>query len=218
MPASSRSPALLEAVTKLVPSAEADSLFPTYDLPALTCRAFIYRHFAAGAHSVPPLGCDPEFRNRLSTSGTRDLPRAMALCLGRSLAPRLRRPRLKPAVYREAASLGMTPRRGKCGRAAKRQADRVGGLVSFVQEAGREVVRRRIFAGAGVPEWLSLPLTGMRDRRAILLPRKKRAVTGCSHVPQKRRDVGHPSSHVAPRSPSTSLRPGSRSPKEGGLG
>ena len=35
-----------EAVTKLVPSAEADSVHPTFSLPPLPCRAFTYRRFA----------------------------------------------------------------------------------------------------------------------------------------------------------------------------
>src|SRR3974390_3363673 len=40
--------------TKLVPSAEADSVLPFFAFPALTCWANEYRRFATGAHFVPP--------------------------------------------------------------------------------------------------------------------------------------------------------------------
>jgi hypothetical protein len=40
-------PTACEAVTKLVPSAEADSVYPTSGFPALPCRAFPCRRFAA---------------------------------------------------------------------------------------------------------------------------------------------------------------------------
>jgi len=45
-----------EAVRKLVPSAEADSICSTSDLPELPCRAFTCRRFAAGVSSCPAVG------------------------------------------------------------------------------------------------------------------------------------------------------------------
>src|ERR1022692_2672597 len=54
-----------EAVTKLVPSAEADSVCSTSDLPALPCRAFPCRHFVAEIGFVPPSVRGIEFRDSL---------------------------------------------------------------------------------------------------------------------------------------------------------
>ena len=44
-----------EAVTILVPSPEADSICSTLAFPALPCRAFSCRRFAADTQPVPPL-------------------------------------------------------------------------------------------------------------------------------------------------------------------
>src|ERR1700674_2116927 len=52
-----------EAVTKLVPSAKADSVCSTFAFPALTCRAIGCRRYAAVAGFVPPSPCSIEFRN-----------------------------------------------------------------------------------------------------------------------------------------------------------
>ena len=46
-----------------VPSAEADSVCSTSGLPALPCRAFTCRRFAAGIELIPPSLPDLEFRN-----------------------------------------------------------------------------------------------------------------------------------------------------------
>jgi hypothetical protein len=59
-----------EAVTKLVPSAKADSVCSTFVFPALTCRAIGCRRYAAVAGFVPPSPCSVEFRNDL---GFRDV-------------------------------------------------------------------------------------------------------------------------------------------------
>jgi hypothetical protein len=45
---------VFEAVTKPVPSAKADSVCSTFAFPALPCRAFRCRRYAAGAEFVPP--------------------------------------------------------------------------------------------------------------------------------------------------------------------
>jgi hypothetical protein len=65
----SLSPTACESVTKLVPSAEADSFHPTLPSPALTCRAFLYRRSAAGASFVPPSLFSIDFRNSLLRRG-----------------------------------------------------------------------------------------------------------------------------------------------------
>ena len=49
------------ALTKLVPSAKADSIRSTPAFPALPCWAFA-RRFAAGAWCIPPRGFNTEFR------------------------------------------------------------------------------------------------------------------------------------------------------------
>jgi hypothetical protein len=54
-----------EAFTKLVPSAKADSVCSTFAFPALPCRAFRCRCYAAGAEFVPPSRRSVEFRNTL---------------------------------------------------------------------------------------------------------------------------------------------------------
>jgi hypothetical protein len=48
-----------------VPSARADSVCSTVAFPALPCRAFPCRRYAAGAVFVPPSRCFIEFRNSL---------------------------------------------------------------------------------------------------------------------------------------------------------
>jgi hypothetical protein len=54
-----------EAVTKLVPSAEADSVHPTSGFPALPCRAFHAAPSGLSPVFVPPPVLDIEFRNSL---------------------------------------------------------------------------------------------------------------------------------------------------------
>jgi len=49
----------------LLTSAEADLVCPTSSLPALPCRAFTCRRFAAGVSFVPPSVGGNEFRNGL---------------------------------------------------------------------------------------------------------------------------------------------------------
>jgi len=57
-------------VTKLVPSAEADSAGSTFAFPVLPCRAFRCRRYAAGAEFVP-LSRSIEFRNNRFDLGFR---------------------------------------------------------------------------------------------------------------------------------------------------
>ena len=52
-----------------MPSAEADSVCSTSDLPALPCRAFTCRHFVAEIGFVPPSVRGIEFRNSLLRPG-----------------------------------------------------------------------------------------------------------------------------------------------------
>jgi hypothetical protein len=58
-----------EAVTKLVPSAKADSVCSTLAFPALPCRAFRCGRSAAGAQLSPPSLRSTEFRNSLFRCG-----------------------------------------------------------------------------------------------------------------------------------------------------
>jgi hypothetical protein len=61
-----------EAVTKLVPSAEADSVCSTSDLLALPCRASTCRHFVVqfDGRQSPSIGRHPD-RSRFSGGGKR---------------------------------------------------------------------------------------------------------------------------------------------------
>jgi hypothetical protein len=57
--------AMKDFVTTLVPSAKAESVCSGSGYPALPCRAFIWRRYAAGARRIPALRFGLECRNKL---------------------------------------------------------------------------------------------------------------------------------------------------------